>query len=98
MNFALTDDGKVRQDNEGNQHWFDPESFGRFRRGDQEVRAVQIPGKFSVGPDTLTAGGYVVYDGKRLYAMSVKGFGDQFEAVDGGVPEGSRGHVTGQRS
>lgn len=89
MEFTLTN-GKVRQDTEGTQQWFDPNSFGLFRRGDQEVRACRIPGKFSVGADTLIAGGYVVYDGQRLYAMSVQGFGDQYQAVDGGVPEGSR--------
>lgn len=90
MQFALTDDGKVRQDHEGSQSWFNPESFGRFRRGEQKVHAVQIPVRFSVGAETLNDGGYVVYDGQRLYAMSLRGFGDQFTPVDGGVPEGSR--------
>jgi hypothetical protein len=90
MKFGLTEEGLVTQDCGEARTEFDPQTaFGRFRRGDREVRAVRIPGRFRVGAD-VCVNGYLVFDGQRLYAISAMTFGNEYAAVDGGVPEGAR--------
>ena len=76
--FRLLASGQVQQTMEADDRMtFDPDNWATYRRGEQTVKAVRIPGRFQVGGD-VCKDGWLVVDDKGLAAIPAETFGREY--------------------